>query len=81
MTEKCFACDKPLHARKFLVQSAVDEQTMFVGPDCYEHVLRAGEQGWQPPFGGPRLKLIPVENPFAGTVRWTKRSRPRHRGY
>jgi hypothetical protein len=56
---KCFACDKRLGANPKLVQSAVDSQTMYVGSDCYKRILAAGEAGYQPPLGGPRLKAIP----------------------
>jgi hypothetical protein len=55
---KCFACDKKLGLNPKLVQSAVDEQTMYVGSDCYKRILAAGEAGYQPPLGGPRLKVI-----------------------
>lgn len=49
--------------------------------DCFKKIIAAGDEGYQPPLGGPRLYYIEPENPFAGTVRWTKRSRPRHRGW
>jgi hypothetical protein len=53
MTDKCFACDRPLKG-KHLVDTR-DDQTVFVGPDCFKRVKAAGDAGWQPPKGGPRL--------------------------
>jgi len=56
-TEKCFACDKPLPKSRTLVMTT-DWQRVYVGPDCYRKVAKAGEDGYQPPLGGPRLLLI-----------------------
>jgi hypothetical protein len=54
---KCFACDKRLGANPQLV-TTFDGQTAYVGSGCFKLVLAAGETGYQPPLGGPRLKLI-----------------------
>lgn len=78
MNGKCFACDRPLGKNPQLVQSAVDDQTMYVGSDCFKRVLASGDEGYQPPLGGPRLKVIPVSNPFSNTNR---HPRNRHRGF
>lgn len=57
MIHRCFACDRILDLRKTLVDTR-DGQTVYVGSECYRHVKRAGEAGYQPPKGGPRLYLI-----------------------
>lgn len=53
---KCFACDRPLRGRQreYLVRCA-DEQTVFIGSDCFRRVRETGPDGYQPPLGGPRL--------------------------
>lgn len=56
--EKCFACNRSLRGRKPHLVDTRDAQLVFVGPDCYEHVLAAGSRGYQPPRGGPRLYTI-----------------------
>lgn len=57
MTEKCFACDRPLGESPARVDTR-DGQTVFVGHECYVLVANAGEAGYQPPKGGPRLYHI-----------------------
>jgi len=54
---KCFACDRPMKSRKFLIDTR-DDQDAFVGPECFKHIVKAGETGYQPPLGGPRLYLL-----------------------
>jgi hypothetical protein len=54
MSERCFACDRPLGRNPFRVDTR-DGQTVFVGDVCYANVVKAGEAGYQPPKGGPRL--------------------------
>ncbi len=56
-SEKCFACDKPLGKNPKLVDTR-DGQMVFVGSDCARKVKEAGESGYQPPLGGPRLYLV-----------------------
>jgi hypothetical protein len=53
-TERCFACGRNLGSSPFRVDTR-DAQTVFVGRECYKLVVRAGEAGYQPPQGGPRL--------------------------
>lgn len=53
---RCYACDRRLTASKYLVTCS-DEQTAFVGSECFKHIRRAPD-GWQPAKGGPRLFLI-----------------------
>ena len=54
MPTKCFACDRPIKGQPCTVDTR-DDQTVFVGPDCFKHVMAAGDAGYQPPKGGPRL--------------------------
>lgn len=56
-TERCFACDRKLGKNAKLVDTR-DAQTTLVGRECHKHVSAAGEAGWQPPKGGPRLYLL-----------------------
>lgn len=53
---KCFACNRLIKQRRFLVRCA-DEQTVFIGPECFKRV-KASSNGYQPSLGGPRLFLI-----------------------
>lgn len=58
--EPCFACGKPMrHESHQHEVDTRDDQKVLVGPDCFKHVKRAGEAGYQPPTGGPRLYLLP----------------------
>ena len=59
-TRRCFACDRPLGETPALVDTR-DAQLVHVGRECYEMVAAAGEAGYQPPKGGPRLYLIAEE--------------------
>lgn len=54
---QCFACGKILPKTRRLVTCA-DEQDVYVGPDCYAHILAAGAAGFQPRRGGPRLYTL-----------------------
>jgi hypothetical protein len=58
---KCFACDRPiLPGRRYLVIVWDEDQTVYVGSECYRNIKKADKQGegWQPPKGGPKLGLI-----------------------
>jgi hypothetical protein len=55
--EKCFACDRTFCNGKKHVVDTRDGQTVFVGSGCYKKIVRAGDAGWQPAKGGPRLYL------------------------
>lgn len=55
--EPCFACGKRMARSGYLV-GCKDDQTVFVGPECLRHIKEAGENGYQPPKGGPRLYLL-----------------------
>jgi hypothetical protein len=55
--ERCFACDRKLGKNPALVRCA-DEQTVYVGRECFKLVKAAGTDGYLPPNGGPRLYLM-----------------------
>ena len=57
MKEKCFACDRPLGKNPARVDTR-DAQTVYVGSECAKLVAAAGDAGYQPPRGGPRLYPI-----------------------
>lgn len=52
--ERCFACGRPLGCTPRTVDTR-DDQFVFVGMECLKLVLAAGDAGYQPPRGGPRL--------------------------
>lgn len=54
MRYKCFACGRKLGKKPHLVDTR-DDQRVYVGSECYELVKAAGEAGYQPLLGGPRL--------------------------
>lgn len=64
--ERCFACDRALGRNPYRVDTR-DDQTVFVGVECYRLVAAAGEAGYQPPRGGPRLWLLPPCEACGGT--------------
>jgi hypothetical protein len=60
---KCFACGKPLRtpSRSPVVVTADLAQGVQVGPDCFKQIQAAGDAGYQPPKGGPRLLVLTDE--------------------
>lgn len=52
---KCFACGRKMPKSRRLVNVAREDQNVFVGPDCFQRVIDAGDAGYQPPRGGPIL--------------------------
>ncbi len=52
---RCYACDKL--GASYLV-ACIDDQTVFVGADCFRKIKKAGAIGYQPQKGGPRLFTI-----------------------
>jgi hypothetical protein len=54
---KCFACGKSLNWDNHATVDTRDDQFVSVGPECFRKIKVAGEQGYQPPLGGPRLWL------------------------
>lgn len=57
MTARCFACDR--RVKNPTLVDTFDGQTVLVGSECFRLIKSAGNQGWQPPKGGPRLYTIP----------------------
>lgn len=55
---RCFACDRLMSLSPVLVDTR-DGQTVYVGKDCAKRVLAAGNDGYQPPKGGPKLYQLP----------------------
>lgn len=63
MSEDCFACGRKLGKSPQLVDTR-DDQTVYVGRECYRLIKAAGSNGYQSPLGGPRLFLLPtIEKP------------------
>jgi len=54
---KCFACDRKLGRNPCLADTR-DAQIVYVGSECFKLIKAAGEAGYQPPKGGPRLYRI-----------------------
>ena len=55
---KCFACDRPIRAAnpsKYMAITSDGAQNVYVGPDCYKLIARAGAIGYQPKGISPRL--------------------------
>jgi hypothetical protein len=65
MGDKCFACDRKLGRNPALADTR-DAQIVFVGSECFKEIKKAGEDGYQPPGGGPRLYLVTEKTPLTG---------------
>ena len=52
--QDCFAYGRKLGTNPALVDTR-DDQFVFVGRECLKQIEKAGETGYQPPKGGPRL--------------------------
>lgn len=50
---RCYACDKLRSRRNRIFTS--DGQMQYVGAECFKKIRKAGQAGYQPPLGGPRL--------------------------
>lgn len=59
MIRRCFACNKKLGSNPYPVDTR-DDQYVLVGSECYKKIKSAGDSGYQPPLGGPRLYCIPA---------------------
>jgi hypothetical protein len=68
MTEKCFACDLPLGENPKLADTR-DDQLVYVGTNCYALIKAAGEEGYQPPKGGPKLYVVKDEGDTLNPIR------------
>jgi hypothetical protein len=71
--KRCFACDKKLGKNPALADTR-DDQLVFVGTECYKYIKAAGELGYQPPKGGPKLWVC-KQDKFGQPVR-TKNGEP-----
>lgn len=58
-SDGCFLCGRIMRSTKFLVDTR-DDQTVYVGGDCYKKVVAAGERGIKVPDGG-QLRLYPMK--------------------
>jgi len=61
--DKCFACDRAL-GRKPKVVDTRDAQFVHVGVDCFRKIVSAGDSGYQPPKGGPKLYALHSSLPW-----------------
>lgn len=61
---KCFACDRAIKRKQPLEADTRDGQTVFVGAECHRLIVAAGDAGYQPPKGGPRLYPLAGESTF-----------------
>ena len=59
--ERCFACDRIIRSKNPMRADTRDAQVVFVGSDCHRKIMEAGDGGYQPPKGGPRLFPLPSE--------------------
>jgi hypothetical protein len=57
---RCFACDRPLKPGRIHWADTRDGQLVHVGLECWRKIALAGDEGYQPPLGGPRLFLVPT---------------------
>lgn len=57
--ERCYACGRILRGKPRLVDTR-DDQKVYVGPDCYKKIEKAGEAGYKvgPGVNGVRLYII-----------------------
>lgn len=70
MAQRCFACGKVLPKTKKMADTH-DNQIVWVGPDCYQKILAAGNAGYLPrrylqqgkwlPSGPNTMLLYPVK--------------------
>jgi len=59
----CFACDRRIRSAAPAVAHCSDEQSVFVGADCFRKIKAAGKDGYRPPKGGPRLFISKPSKP------------------
>lgn len=52
--DRCFACGRAL-GKSPAIADTRDGQMVYVGRECYRLIAAAGEAGYQPQRGGPRL--------------------------
>ena len=67
----CFFCGKKLHSKaKHWRAYTADGQRVSVGLECFSKAVGAGEEGYQPPQGGPKIY---AERPNAALKRHAER--------
>lgn len=54
---RCFACGEKL-GKNPAIADTHEDQIASVGRECYKQIVAAGDEGWQPPKGGPRLWVM-----------------------
>lgn len=72
LADACFACGRKLGKRGGFLVDTRDGQEVFIGPECFKHVQAAGDAGYQPPKGGPRLWPLSVAGVLADMDRCTR---------
>ena len=68
---KCFACDRKIGYNALTAETR-DAQVVFVGRECAKLIEAAGEAGYQPPKGGPRLYSIHLKVDLSVAPDFTK---------
>lgn len=53
--DACYACSRPLRTWPPATALTSDDSRVYVGPECHAYIVAGGDEGWQPPKGGPRL--------------------------
>lgn len=56
----CYACGRKLGKKTPKAADTRDAQWVYVGSECSKKIEAAGDAGWQPPKGGPRLYPMPT---------------------
>lgn len=54
---KCFACGRKLGQNPYHAVT-IDDQLVKIGTECRKMILAAGEDGWQPAKGGPKIRPL-----------------------
>ncbi len=62
-SHRCFACDRVIRRTPPFLADTRDDQVVHVGPECLSKIEAAGDAGYQPPAGGPRLYPVSVLSP------------------
>lgn len=57
--DRCFACDRKIGKRGPCDADTRDDQIVYVGEECAKKIRAAGDAGYQPPLGGPKLYPMP----------------------
>ncbi len=55
--DRCYSCDRLLKSAWWA--DTRDDQIVVVGAECHRRIVAAGEAGYQPRLGGPRLYALP----------------------